>query len=102
MDMGLVRRTERGRTCFQPGKYGLNLPICARAAALPCGGANERPLDLSQIPRDLLELQICAVVRGQMRRAASTGADDRSCTVTRLLAQATGGHQRGAAPRSRP
>ena len=33
MDAELVSGNERGRSCFQPGKHGLNLPVLARAAA---------------------------------------------------------------------
>jgi len=93
--------TERGRTCFRPGTHGLNLPILARAAALPCGGAIECALDLSQIPRDLLELQICAVLRRQTGCATSAGPDDGGCAVAEKLAEAAGGRQRRATQRPR-
>jgi radical SAM superfamily enzyme YgiQ (UPF0313 family) len=50
MILGLVRRNERGRSCFQPGKHGLNLPHLARTAALPAEAQMNALLVYPQFP----------------------------------------------------
>src|ERR1035441_5744716 len=64
--------------------------------------ADERSADLPGVPRDVLELQICASFSGQAGRAPSAGTDDGGRLAARRLEEAPCGYQRRAAPRPRP
>ena len=94
----------RGDASQEPGvRTGQGRALHARP--MPCFSeevSHERPVDLSGIPRNLLELQTCAQVSGQAGGAASAGAHDGGHPASGGMEKAPRGHQCGAPPRPRP